>query len=78
MMDGVSPKTCCAIKKHWNNKFYYTTASCWFFRSDLYYDARIPWVLVLDALGSMEHALGTTDLRESFLNSDLIIFQLLL
>jgi hypothetical protein len=31
MMGGVSPETCRAIKKHWNNKFYYTVASCWFF-----------------------------------------------
>jgi len=31
MMDGVSPETCRAIKKHWNNKFYYTVASCWLF-----------------------------------------------
>jgi hypothetical protein len=31
MMGGVSPETCWAIKKHWNNKFYYTVASCWFF-----------------------------------------------
>ena len=31
MTDGVSPETCSAIKKHWNNKFYYTVASCWFF-----------------------------------------------
>jgi hypothetical protein len=28
MMGGVLPKTCCAIKKHWNNKLYYTIASC--------------------------------------------------
>jgi len=41
MMGGVSPETCWAIKKHWNNKFYYTAASCWFFLWDLYYDARI-------------------------------------
>ena len=41
MMGGVSPKTCWAFKKHWNNKFYYTVASCWFFLWDLYYDARI-------------------------------------
>jgi hypothetical protein len=27
MMGGVSPETCRAIKKHWNNKFYYTFAS---------------------------------------------------
>jgi len=40
-MGGVSPETCWAIKKHWNNKFYYTVASCWFFLWDLYYDARI-------------------------------------
>jgi len=30
-MGGVSPETCWAIKKQWNNKFYYTVASCWFF-----------------------------------------------
>jgi hypothetical protein len=41
MMCGVSPEICWAIKKHWNNKFYYTVASCWFFLRDLYYDARI-------------------------------------
>ena len=41
MMGGVSPETCWGIKKHWNNKFYYTVASCWFFLWDLYYDARI-------------------------------------
>jgi hypothetical protein len=37
----VSPETCWAIKKHWNNNFYYTDASCWFFLWVLYYDARI-------------------------------------
>jgi hypothetical protein len=31
MMGGVSPETCWAINKHWNNKFYYTVASCWLF-----------------------------------------------
>ena len=37
MMGGLSPETCWAIKKHWNNKFYYyTVASCWFFLRDLY------------------------------------------
>ena len=41
MMGCVSPETCWAIKKHWNNKLYYTVASCWFFLWDLYYDARI-------------------------------------
>jgi len=41
MMGGLSPETCWAIKKQWNNKFYYTVASCWFFLWDLYYDARI-------------------------------------
>jgi len=35
MMCGVSPETCWAIKKHWNNKFYYMVASCWFFLWDL-------------------------------------------
>jgi hypothetical protein len=41
MMGGVSLKTCSAIKKQCNNKFYYTVASCWLFVYDLYYDARI-------------------------------------
>jgi len=41
MMGSVSPETCWAIKKHWNNKFYYTVASSWLFLHDLYYDARI-------------------------------------
>jgi len=41
MMSGVSLGTCSAIKTHWNNKFYYTVASCWLFLYDLYYDARI-------------------------------------
>jgi len=36
MMGGVSPETCWTIKKHWNNKFYYTVASCWFFLWDLH------------------------------------------
>jgi hypothetical protein len=31
MMNSVLPETCCEIKKHWNNKFYYTFASCWLF-----------------------------------------------
>jgi hypothetical protein len=31
MMSGVSPETCWVIKKHWNNKLYYTVASYWFF-----------------------------------------------
>jgi transposase len=35
MMGDMSPETCWAIKKHWNNKFYYTVASCWFFLWDL-------------------------------------------
>jgi len=35
MVGGVSPETCWAIKKHWNNKFYYMVASCWFFLWDL-------------------------------------------
>jgi hypothetical protein len=35
----VSPETCWAIKKHWNNKLYYTVASYGFFlweSSDLF------------------------------------------
>jgi hypothetical protein len=35
MMGSVSPETCWAITKHWNNKFYYTVASCWFFLWDI-------------------------------------------
>jgi hypothetical protein len=31
MMNGVSLETRWAINKHWNNKFYYTVASCWLF-----------------------------------------------
>jgi hypothetical protein len=31
MMRGLSPETR-AIKEHWNNKFYYTVATCWFFQ----------------------------------------------
>jgi hypothetical protein len=41
MMGGVWPETCWVIKKQWNNKFYYSVASCWFFLWDLHYDARI-------------------------------------
>jgi hypothetical protein len=31
MMGGMSPETCRAIKKQWNNKIYYSVAFCWFF-----------------------------------------------
>jgi hypothetical protein len=41
MMSVVLLETCWAIKKYWNNKFYYTVASCWLFLYDLRYDARI-------------------------------------
>jgi hypothetical protein len=41
MLGGVSSETCWAIKKHLNNKLYYTVAFCWFFPWVLYYDARI-------------------------------------
>jgi hypothetical protein len=40
-MSGVLLETCWAIKKHWNNKFYYMVVSCWSFLYDLYYDAWI-------------------------------------
>ena len=40
MMGGVSPATCWAITKHWNNKFYPKVASCWFFLWDLLYDCK--------------------------------------
>jgi hypothetical protein len=36
MMSGVSLETSWAIKKHWNNKFYYTVTSCWLFLWDLH------------------------------------------
>jgi len=41
MMGSLSPETCWAIKKQWNNKLYHTVASCWFFLWVSYYDARI-------------------------------------
>jgi hypothetical protein len=36
IMRGVSLETCGAIKKHRNNKFYYTVASCWLFLYGLF------------------------------------------
>jgi len=36
MMGGVSPETCWAVNKNWNNKFYYKVAPCWFFLWDLW------------------------------------------
>jgi len=52
MMSDVSLETCWTIKKHWNNKFYYTVASCWLFLYDLYYDARIHEHQVHEFLGA--------------------------
>ena len=72
MMGGVSPETCWAIKKYWNNKFYYTVASCWFFLWDLYYDERIHEHHENKILFSVEFPwLLTKSLRgeESFLKS---------
>jgi len=37
IMSGVSLETYWAIKKHWNNKFYYSVASCWLFLYNLFY-----------------------------------------
>jgi len=48
MMSGVSLETCWAIKKHSNDKVYYTVSSCWLFLYDLYYDARFHEHLVSD------------------------------
>jgi hypothetical protein len=42
MMGSVSPETCWEIKKHWNNKFYYTVASCWLFLWNLYFAMLYP------------------------------------
>jgi hypothetical protein len=53
MKSGVSLETFWAIKKHWNNKFYYTVASCWLFLYDLYYDERIHEHHVLFPIGSL-------------------------
>jgi hypothetical protein len=36
IMSGISLETRLAIKKHRNNKFYYTVASCWLFPYDLF------------------------------------------
>jgi hypothetical protein len=41
IMGDLSPETCWAIKKHWNNKFYHTLVSCSFFLWVLYYDTLI-------------------------------------
>jgi hypothetical protein len=41
-MSGVSLKARWTIKKHWNNKFYYTVASCLLF---LYVGTTQPWQL---------------------------------
>jgi hypothetical protein len=35
MVSGVSLETCWAIKKHWNNKFYYTVTTCLLFLYNL-------------------------------------------
>ena len=43
MMRGVSLETCWGIKKHWNNKFYYTVASCCLFLYDLTFTIIEPW-----------------------------------
>jgi len=42
IISGVSLETCWAIKKYWNNKFYYTVASCWLF---LYDSSHYSWQL---------------------------------
>jgi len=41
MMGGVSPETCWASYKYGIITFWYIVASCWIFRYELYYDARI-------------------------------------
>jgi len=38
MISGVSLEIYWAIKKHCNNKVYYTVASCWLFLQDLFYE----------------------------------------
>ena len=66
MMGGVSPETCWAIKKHRNNKFYYTVASCWLFLWDLKVNIvflRL-YVITIKAIGlwSPIIAKGTTEI----------------
>jgi hypothetical protein len=41
LMSGVSFETCWEIKKHWNNKFYYTVASCWLFLYHQFWSSRL-------------------------------------
>ena len=48
MMSVVSLETCWAIKKHWNNKFYYTVASCWFFSMRFILRCTDPWTSSLE------------------------------
>jgi hypothetical protein len=50
MIGGVSPETFWAIKKHWNNKLYYTVASCWFFLLVLKYIGVVNLVVWLHML----------------------------
>jgi hypothetical protein len=69
MMGGVSPETCWAIKKHWNNKFYYMVASCRLFLHDLYYHARIHEHQVYHA-ASCIHLLFSLILLFSYTDTD--------
>jgi len=50
MMGGVSPETCWAIKKYWNNKFHYTVASYWFFSMRFILRCTDPWTSSQDSL----------------------------
>ena len=58
MVGGVSPETCSAIKKHCNNKFYYTVASCWFFLWDLHTELSVVFIHTSSTVVSLlQHAI---------------------
>jgi hypothetical protein len=57
MVSVVSLETCWAIKKQWNNKFYYTVASCWLFL----YESMVNILMLLFPSGfeTRSHRLGS-------------------
>jgi hypothetical protein len=58
------------IKKHWNNKFYYTVASCWSFLWDLKFNVSWQATKCLNLVLSMTFILRGTDPWTSSLYSD--------
>jgi len=63
MMSGVSLETCWTIKKHWNDKFYYTVASCLLFLYD-FYSSNLSRPTALEGGECQYHAPAALYLRE--------------